>query len=206
MNFIREQDGYAAKIPSFNVRGESEVKTFVGGLISLLITGLTLSYAIGKWIELIERQHPVITEHEVPNFYDEDNRLDVSKTDFRIAVATWGRDKSYKDDPRYVKWLAKLIVRDEDDVWSEKILPMRTCTDEDMADFYPIEEGSNKIFESLKENRFKCIDWTDEFVLKGNFNSGYFSSIEFIYLPCNYNNTYYLGSPDTIHDDCIPDL
>ena len=111
----------------------------------------------------------------------------------------------YKDDPRYVKWLARLSIRDEDGLWSEKMLPMRTCTDADMAEFYPIDEGSNKILESMGENRFKCIDWTDELVLKGNYDSGYFSSIEFLYLPCNYNHTYDLGSPDTIHDDCIAD-
>ena len=96
----------------------------------------------------------------------------------------------YKDDPKYVKWLARLLIRDEDAVWSEKMLPMRTCTDADMAEFYPIDEGSNKILESMGENRFKCIDWTDELVLKGNYDSGYFSYIEFIYLPCNYNHTY----------------
>ena len=60
------------------MRGESEVKTFVGGLISLLIAGLTLSYAIGKWIELIEREHPVITENELPNYYNSDNQIDIT--------------------------------------------------------------------------------------------------------------------------------
>ena len=58
---------------------------------------------------------------------------------------------------------------------------MRICTDEDLAEFYPIEETSKEYLEeNLKENRFRCIDWKDEMILKGNFNSGFFSKLDFI--------------------------
>ena len=50
----------------------------MGGFVSLLIAGLTLSYAIGKWIELINRENPIITENELPNYYDANNKLDLA--------------------------------------------------------------------------------------------------------------------------------
>ena len=55
----------------------------------MVIAALTLSYAVGKFIELINRKNPIITENVLPDFYNQDNQLDITQTGFRVAVATF---------------------------------------------------------------------------------------------------------------------
>ena len=56
--------------------------------MSLLISWLTLSYAIGKGVDLIQRRNPVITENVIPDFYQANNELYIPETGFRMAIAT----------------------------------------------------------------------------------------------------------------------
>ena len=48
-----------------------------------------------------------------------------------------------------------------------------------------------------------CIDWTDELYASGNRDAASFTSLDFMFLPCNFNYTYVHGSPDDISDECI---
>ena len=41
-------------------------------------------------------------------------------------------DKKNKDDPKYVKWIVRLIGK-ENGTWYEKILPHYKCTEDDYA-------------------------------------------------------------------------
>ena len=42
-----------------------------------------------------------------------------------------------KDDPRYIKWFARLLYR-KDSKWGNKMIPFHRCTAEDFAEFNPI--------------------------------------------------------------------
>ena len=59
---------------------------------------------------------------------------------YRIAFSFEGEaDKKLKNDPRYVKILARTL-RSIDNVLSETILSYHKCTDKDWDDFYPVNQ------------------------------------------------------------------
>ena len=51
-----------------------------------------------------------------------------------------------------------------------------------------------------------CIDWTDELEISGDRGEQSFKSLDFKFLPCNFNNDQNIpGSSETVNDDCIAD-
>ena len=65
--------------------------------------------------------------------------MNLNDRNFRVAVAFDGYlDRELKADPRYVKWIFRVAYK-KDDVMYETILPHHMCTEEDYAEFYPIE-------------------------------------------------------------------
>ena len=51
-----------------------------------------------------------------------------------------------------------------------------------------------------------CIDWTDELEISGDRGEQSFKSLDFKFLPCNFNNEQNIpGSSETVNDDCITD-
>ena len=44
-NKLRSIDNFGLPIPSFNLKGETRVTTWVGGLLSAMIKAITLAYA-----------------------------------------------------------------------------------------------------------------------------------------------------------------
>ena len=92
----------------------------------------------------------------------------------RFAVTIYGEDGQTKYDPRYVKMTA--VIR-ENGVLSH-FLPLHNCTDEDMAQFYPLEETSNDLIEKMEKSTnkdvkdlFLCLDWSEEIIVKPNYAS-----------------------------------
>ena len=84
---LLEADLFPAPIPQFNSRGEEAVKTYFGGLISLIIKYLFILFALVKFEHLMTRHNPQIVE------YDETNALDATDeynpgedSSFMIAV------------------------------------------------------------------------------------------------------------------------
>ena len=70
MNFIRNTDLYGVPVPSFNLKGEAEVKTVVGGLLTFSIILLVLYYASNTMIEVLERQNPIMSTVTIEDYYD----------------------------------------------------------------------------------------------------------------------------------------
>ena len=51
-----------------------------------------------------------------------------------------------------------------------------------------------------------CIDWTDELEVSGGRGEQSFISLDWKFLPCNFNNDQNIqGSSETVNDDCIAD-
>ena len=60
-NYIRSLDSFAKEVPSFNIDGQSQVQTLVGGCLTLLIMIITFSYATSGMIDLAQKKDPFIT-------------------------------------------------------------------------------------------------------------------------------------------------
>ena len=69
-NYIRSLDSFAKDVPSFNIKGQSQVQTLVGGCLTLLIMIITFSYATSKMIDLSQKKDAFITESIEYGFYD----------------------------------------------------------------------------------------------------------------------------------------
>ena len=55
---LLDVDLFPAPIPQFNSKGENGVKTYFGGLISLIILYLFFLFAVVKFEQLITRHNP----------------------------------------------------------------------------------------------------------------------------------------------------
>ena len=65
-----EADMFPAQIPQFNIKGKDTIRTYCGGLISLIINYLFFLFAMIKFEHLITRHNPQIV------MYDENNGFD----------------------------------------------------------------------------------------------------------------------------------
>lgn len=55
---ISSLDFYGKVVPTFNLNGESKVKTTVGGFMTLVIMIITFSYTISNFIDLTQKKDP----------------------------------------------------------------------------------------------------------------------------------------------------
>ena len=77
-NYIRSLDSFAKEIPAFNIHGQSQVQTLVGGCLTLLILIITFSYATGKMIDLAQKKDPFITQSLEQDFYNAQKGLNLN--------------------------------------------------------------------------------------------------------------------------------
>ena len=81
---------------------------------------------------MIDRTYPFLQLFKVPEHFDSTDKLDLNLINYRIAFSFESAvDSKLKDDPRYVKLLAR-TVRRVDNVLSETILGFHKCTDKDL--------------------------------------------------------------------------
>ena len=62
-NFIRSIDKFARDVPAFNIKGESKVKTFLGGVSTFTLLVIVVMYAASKLIALRNREGLIIREN-----------------------------------------------------------------------------------------------------------------------------------------------
>ena len=91
------------------------------------------------------------------------------------------------------------------------MLPYHTCTEEDYAEFYPVENSSSKLLNAVRSNPdrgFLCIDWTDdnpvEFVGESNDND--YTRLDVMIVPCNYIHIEMGYEGDSVYPECEGDL
>ena len=65
--FLKELDYFGDPIPSFNLRGETEVKTSIGACLSIIVSICTLAFSLIKLEHLVTRKNPALVMNEVPN-------------------------------------------------------------------------------------------------------------------------------------------
>lgn len=104
---LLEADMFPAPLPHFNSRGKTAVKTYCGGLISLVINYLFFQFAAMKLKHLVTRHNPQIVEFEETNGFDGTEEYNPGEDEsFMIAVGfTHYLTGEPLNDPRYVKWI-----------------------------------------------------------------------------------------------------
>ena len=73
-----------------------------------------------------------LSTHERIYLTTKENAVDLNDLDFKVAVSFEGfRDKKFKIDTRYVKWIIRMVGENEG-VSYEKIIPFHKCTNDDL--------------------------------------------------------------------------
>ena len=67
-NVLLNADLLGENIPSFNLKGQTVVTTIVGGVLSLIILSLVLTYSSIKAVELFSRNNPTIVESQTDKY------------------------------------------------------------------------------------------------------------------------------------------
>ena len=131
--FLRRRDSFGKAVPAFNVEGDTQVRTIIGGIMTLTILTVTLGYSITKFGDLMEGNNPNINLKTVPNYYGPTEGLNLATdTNFRLAVgmrwADYPEDVSLQYDPQAVRWLARLTST-ENGAAAYTDLPLHSCTE-----------------------------------------------------------------------------
>ena len=107
--------------------------------MSLIITLVVICYGLTKSTHLQSVRGATISTYEEKANSSPDNGLNINDRNLRFAFAFEGYlDRKIKNDPRYVKWIFRQSYK-KDNKWSERILPYHECTEQDYAEFYPIQ-------------------------------------------------------------------
>ena len=170
--FLRRRDSFGKEVPSFNVEGDSQVRTVIGGFMTLTILTVTLGYSITKFADLTEGNNPNINLKTIPNYYGPTDGLNLAtETNFRLAVgmrwADYPDDVSLQYDPQAVRWLARLTSI-EKGAPAYTDLPLHSCTEADYREFYPLRDKDRDTFDALVSgsSTFQCLDWSDQLALR----------------------------------------
>ena len=73
----------------------------------MLIMIITFSYATSKFIDLSQKKDPFITQSVEKDFYNVEEGLNLNQANFRFAISATNFDNEARNDPRYVKWIAR---------------------------------------------------------------------------------------------------
>ena len=119
----------------FNIKGESQVLTKTGGVLSLCVIMTCLSYGAVKLTHVINKHNPFISEITEKNFYGNDYKLDLNAIKFKQAFTIEGfQDREIKDDPRYIKLISRMYGF-KDGVEFQEMIPIHKCKEEDWQEF-----------------------------------------------------------------------
>ena len=131
--FIKELDTFGNSTPSFNIGGQTVVKTLTGAFVTLTMYSLMLAFTSLKLEHLIIRKNPVISTNMVP--LELGSKYDTDSDEFMMAFSAENYDNGEAlSDPRFVRWLFGVWSREGS---SSKITYhlMHKCNDEEFARF-----------------------------------------------------------------------
>ena len=81
--FIERLDIFGSNLPMFNIKGEQNVRTQTGGCISLMVIMTFMAYGTVKFLQLMSKHNPFISELTARNFYDFQTDLDLNAIGFK---------------------------------------------------------------------------------------------------------------------------
>lgn len=136
-NLLKKIDQFGRPLPTFNLNGETEAQTVLGGVVTFAIIVIILLYGSLKLDHMSTKHNANVTSVLEPDVFDQNDAMNLNEIGFRLAFSVRGfYDKQLKDDPRYVKYLAKIEgIKDGESF--DKRIPFHKCTDEDWNEFPP---------------------------------------------------------------------
>ena len=131
---ISGMDSFGMEVPSLNLKGETQVNTLIGGVVSALILMLTLAYAANTAIELVEPQNPTITEVTAKDHFDESELLDLRETNFKMAFSFYDIiGNKLLNDTSYVQFFVHVRTMTPEGKSYEILSKYHECTESDYA-------------------------------------------------------------------------
>ena len=205
--FFKELDLFGETVPTFNMGGKTEIKTFPGALFSITIVYLTIMFGTLKIQHLVERKNPQIVTNTQP--LEAGYKYPTTGDDFMTAYAAENYDTGKGiSDPRYIRWVTAYVQRINDE-WVTKWYPMYKCQEKDLARFATPDSVTTK--EKVKRlqdgGHFFCIDWTTmKFDLYGaEAQAVDFAVVDVSLIACASRITLFDGSVVGGDEDCIWD-
>ena len=106
MKKIKELDFFAASVPTINLNGKTQVKTWAGATASMLILALTFIFGLFKLEQLALRKNATINTFK--DHQDEGAEYDTGSEDFMMAFSAVGFISGEAiHDPRLVRWYVR---------------------------------------------------------------------------------------------------
>jgi len=134
-------DGFGEPLPTFNLKGSDKVQTKVGGITTLIIIIVVILFSIVKFEHLISKYNPQMSSYfrEIP--FEE--KVNFNDKGFHIAfsIEDYYAPSKLKNDPAYTKWYFRLYGK-KDGRPFERALDAHICTEQDYAEFNPIQKIS----------------------------------------------------------------
>jgi hypothetical protein len=111
--FLLSFDRFSIPV-SLNFGGKTKFQSIWGTFLSMIIYLFLISYAFRKGRIFLFRLDPQVTTYVSKGHFGSDEFLDLSKTDFQIAVAAFDYNTSAPlNNPSMVEWQIKL------DTWKD---------------------------------------------------------------------------------------
>lgn len=157
-------DMFGEPLPTFNIKGESDVRTHCGGCLSIIIIYIMILFATLKMQHLLLKHNPSVNIFTERDAFDETHVWYYNdQVDFMMAFAAtqlW-EARNVKNDTAFVKWFAHYYIQKEGE-WTYEEIPMHKCSKEEMSQFYQPSKDSMVTVKKLKEaNAFMCLDLRD---------------------------------------------
>ena len=139
---LKQIDLFRMPVPTFTLNGRSAVRSYVGGMMTLVILYTTFLFCTLKLKHLLTRHNPTVNSYEVSidSFDDQVSKFNTSDDGFMMAFAI-DSDNGLKQDPRFIKWVARYIQIIDGETVVRNIL-LQPCTEEDMQKFNPPDSNS----------------------------------------------------------------
>jgi len=208
-NLLQRIDIFGANLPMFNLSGETQVLTKTGGCLSLVVLMVFLTYGVIKLQHLMDKHNPFISEVTEKNRFDYNTRLNLNEINFKMAFSVEGYlDNQVRDDPRYVKYIVRIYGK-KNDVEYQELIPFHKCTKDDWDHFLDPAKGIEDQILALRKNpkrNMYCIDEFENFTIYGNEKNTEYQRVEVVLVPCNYLNTQFGYTGDSIDPECIAEL
>ena len=202
-------DGFGQPLPTFNIKGETKVKTAQGGVVTALLCFMVLTYAILKFIQLTGRENPDISETKVPEYYSISDAISFSEVGFKAAFTLESYQEGYTvNDPRYIKWIARSYTK-KDGKSSETLHPISKCSAEKLSQFSPVAQKSRDKFKKITEDENRglyCVNPVEDLVVQGEKSNDDYTRVEILFVPCNYIHSHLGYTEDFVSPECIADL
>ena len=205
-------DFFKKPMPAFNMRGRNTVPSIAGGVMSIGLSMVLLTYSTVKLQHLLTRHNPNISSFLESGVLDSDTKFNFRDNGVKFAFGIEGFiDKQLKDDPRYVKVITRLYGHMNGELY-EKFIPVHYCTEEEL-DAFPAptseSEGLINTFKSKSDRNIYCIDWDkygdDMAIWSTEDDEISYQRFEYTLVPCNYIHSEVGTTNDFVSEECIAD-